>query len=178
MNVERIINRAVLHKGAPISDVLGRIWINEALDKLSTMYPKTACEVHSTYIEVSKETDVIPTPENTKAIFKATNINGNIYKNYSIDVEGMQFDMPGEYKITYGKKPSDVSVNTETPKIHEGYHYAIACFVASRELFELDPNHPRGQALEQEFYMEAEKTNNTLSFLKTHKRRTPARTWR
>jgi hypothetical protein len=171
MTVQEIMDQAKMIKGVSISLSAAIRWINDAMDKLSTLYD-TACTRDDTTIEAEDTTTEYELPDDNVGVVKVLDSDDNRFLDYMVDNGYIRFDYTGEYTVHYLVQPDDVTGADDTPEIHASYHKCLPDYVASKV------SKPYDKELESEFFRMAEQVNIRLSRPKRRGMRIPARAWR
>lgn len=176
MIVSKITEQAVLHKREEIQPIYSRRWINEAMDTLSSMYDSAKVRKEAIFT-TSTEYEEKPLPTDLRKLLHVFDTE-NIEEIYRYDYPNIIFQDVGSHKLIYLSKPKDVTIETETPEIHEAYHMILALYIASKEYAELDPIHIRAGQLMGEFFNKAMAIDEDLKRLNRKTRTIPLRQWR
>ena len=186
MNARQIIDRAVLLKRMPIQDVYGLAFMDEAMNLLSLKYDSACTRKTETVVVTSnniKDFVTITAEEGFRGV-ESVVLDELKVTNYLVDRNAVQFNYVGTYSVNILIKSTVTmtipisTVTPPTPTINPAYHYALAKFIASRDLTETEPNNPKSVMLMQEFYQEADEVDSRLSNLKRKNRKIKARVWR
>lgn len=162
MNWLAIKEQADIEKGSKCQ--FHRRRFNEAKLLLSNMYV-SACKFQDTTIDVNDTSLNYPLPANTKHVRKVRDEDSKPVLTYSVDILAgtIRFVYVGTYTVTCAFETSDiVGADGEIPQISSVFHYAMAKFIAAKELEYSRPD--RSKELLAEFYSEvavADKSRTT-----------------
>lgn len=152
MIVKMIYEHAKLHVDGDFPWVHARRWINEAQRLIATM-----CESGSPTklieIKVDKPYSWYDLPKDFIKVNKVY-LNGTPTNDFLEGSGKILLRERGTFQVEYKKIPKDITNESDTPELHELYHYPISYWVASREQFRFNPDNPDGQRLEATFYFE------------------------
>lgn len=132
MTVQEIKNLALLLCGQrDIPDAYVFMYINEAMNDLATKYDE-AGKKEVTYLYGVDEvwTDL---PDRCTSIKRVSKNNVPV-TDYLIENGQIKFSTVGEHKVEYVTMQDKVSALTDTPRINELFHEALAYYVAYREM--------------------------------------------
>lgn len=161
MNWQQLKEHAELYRGSSVSHP--KRWYNEAKAHLANEYV-TACRLDATTIEATDIFADYSLPEGTKYVRRVADGDNRPVVLYSVDIPNatIRFSYPGRYSVTCAFETNNIVGNdSEIPQINSAYHYAIAKFIASKELEYSRPD--RSRELLAEFYSESAKADRSLS---------------
>jgi hypothetical protein len=161
MNWKAIREQAELYKGAKTT--YPRRWFNEAKHLLANMY-LSACKFSDTTIDVNDTSISYALPADTKYVRQIRDEHDKPVTLYSVDImEGnIRFAYVGTYNVTCAFETDDiVGADGEIPQIKSVYHYAMAKYIASKELEYTRPE--KSKELLSEFYAEVDQANKSAS---------------
>ena len=155
-----IYEHAKLHVDGDFPLVHALRWLNEA-QRLIAMTCETGAVLDSASFITTEENKWYSLPSNKVAI-KNVYYKGQKVNDYREDGIMVQLPSIGEYIVEYKRIAKDMARESETPELHELYHFPISYWIASREQFRFNPDNPDGQRLENTFYQEIMQVDSTL----------------
>lgn len=160
-----IYEHAKLHVDGDFPWVHARRWINEAIRLVATTCD-TGTIKDNIQIVANEPNKWHGIPSNAISVTNVL-INGKKTNDYKEDVQRIFLPSAGTYDIEYKRLPKNIGLESDTPELHELYHFPLSYWVASREQYRFNPDNVDGQRLEATFYLEIKQVDLKLS--KSHR---------
>lgn len=171
MTVQEIKNYALILSGlSEIPETYVYLYINEALNDLTTRFDEAGKkEVAYLYGIDDVWTDL---PDKCISV-KRCSKNGIPVTEYLIENGQIKFPTVGEHKIEYIAMQDKVTALTDTPRINELFHEALAYYTAYREITRIFMHEEGNNAmfLLSEYNRKTEQVNAKLRTIKKSRQR-------
>jgi hypothetical protein len=138
-------------------------WFHEAKNLLTNMY-MSACKFQDTTIDVSDTTISYPLIVGTKHVKQVRDDSGMPVLLFNVDIlaGNIRFVYTGTYTVTCALETSNIAgADGEIPEINAAYHYAMAKYIAAKEMEYVRPE--RSEKLMAEFYGEIVQANKSIT---------------
>jgi hypothetical protein len=125
---------------------------------------RLACECQPTHLVASVHRQELSLPADTKYVKKVRDADDNPVYLFSVDIPELTIRFPyeGTYTVTCAYETADVvGSDGELPEINSAYHYAMAKYIAAKELEYTRPE--KSNELLAQYYVEVDKANKSLS---------------
>lgn len=161
MNVKKIYEHAKLHVDGDFPWVHARRWLNEGMRLIATTC-ETGSITDTVDIDAIEENKWHKLPSDTLKIIRVYK-NGNKFNDYREDINSIYLKDIGTYQVDVKRLPKDIGKESDTPEIHEAYHFPLSYWVGAKEQLRFNPDSPDGQRLEATFYLEIQQVDNMLN---------------
>lgn len=161
MIAKKIYEHAKLHVDGDFPWVHAKRWLDEAQTKIAS-----SCDTGNIKDNVTIVVTIVDQwyslPSNTIMVSKVL-LDGYSTNEYKEDTSRIFLPEIGTYSIEYKKLPKSINLESDTPELHELYHFPMSYWVASREQYRFNPDSPDGARLEQTFYNEINQVDKMIS---------------
>lgn len=151
MNIRQIIDRAASYCDDSITNTLGILAVNEALDKLGDM----GLVYDSTIVTAASDDAWVDLPATLTSLVSITDSEGKAVNSYV--QRGMQLRLPiaGDYIIGYRKHPDHIANEKDTPPVHQSYHDVLCTYLKGWWKLRDDEDSADGLRMMQKFEADA-----------------------
>lgn len=152
MIAKTIYEHAKLHVDGDFPWVHAQRWINEAQQMIASIC-ETGGVLDSVTIYALEDSNWHDLPDNVITV-KGVTIDGEEYRDYKTKPGSIYILEAGTYEVEYTRIPIQIALESDTPEVHELYHFPMSYWIGSREQYRFNPDSPDGNRLEQAFYRE------------------------
>lgn len=154
MIAKTIYEQAKLHVDDDFTWVHARRWLNEGLKLVATVCEHGARVLETVTITATgPDYYFIPSSSiGVKNVYIGEVQRDNRVNNYIEEENRIWLPEEGVYTIEYHRAANDIGRESDTPEVHEMYHFPLSYWIASREKLRFNPQDPDGIRLQGEFY--------------------------